>query len=279
MKKLGLSIGTAAVLGGFGYLASALLTTNGNAQSTSQGGSQQQPAAVQQQPPKTIDATAADEILTKARAQLMDLTKDKKYVHEDVMKIIAQYETLKNYKVDDKAGTQAKDLYTKVIGEYEKAIGDAFNERDIYAYIGIVTDKATGNRPGNLGGVKPLYVGKGKDVADKLSDIGQKIELLRKERPAWKPYPVGKNLAINENEVYATSVGVDKETMEKVLKARTSFGKRDDAEARYLDMGVWNRLHNGSAEFDAEARDGHYRFMAVYRVLKEAPKAEPKATK
>ncbi len=217
-------------------------------------------AYVQPQQPQAVQVT--DDSLTMARAGYIQMREDKQWSREDLTKVIDTYQTLKLSKPDETAPEDVKILYNKIVGEHEKVITDAFNEADISAYVGIVTDNASGNRRGNYGGGKQLYVGKGKDVADQFS-IDQKITLLRTSRPAWVPYNA-KDDVIGEADVYGTSMPVDRAHFENVLKARKAFGKKNDPASGYLDERVYAALNDGKADFNGEIRDEHFLFSAAY---------------
>jgi hypothetical protein len=192
----------------------------------------------------------------------MEVSRDKKYAVEEISTVIDAYQRIKAHQLPANASTELKGLHTQVIGEHEKLINDAFNEADIYAYIGVVTDKASGNRRGNYGGTKPLYVGKGKDVAD-LFSVEQKGELVKKARREWKPYQEQRDV-IPVEAVYASSIGVESGLFGKIVAKRKALGKKDDASAHYLTEATWAGLNDGKTDYNAEVRDSHLRCGAVY---------------
>ncbi|MEM4240114.1 MAG: hypothetical protein QXK08_02905 [Candidatus Woesearchaeota archaeon] len=223
--------------------------------------------------PKKVDMT--HDYLANAEVERMNLRKDDMYTPAELSDVIFQYQTLKMSEPGDKADAKLKQRYNDAVAECEKTINDAFDNAEIYAYVGLVSDKASGNRRANLGGDKKLYVGKGKDVAKELS-MAQKIELLRKARPEWAPY-ASKGRVLDSKVVYATSMGVDMALFDGVLVSRNEFGVKDDEESHYLDGPRWLRLNNHSTDYDPEVRDDHLRLMAVYNghALPEPAKAEP----
>jgi len=207
--------------------------------------------------PKNVEITA--DYLTLADASRVKAREDNAYMPAEVSDIIFQYETLKMSEKSVKS--DVKKPYNNAVADCEKTINSAFDNADIYAYVGIVTDKGAGNAARNYGGDKPLYVGKGKDVA-KHFDMRQKIELLLKAGVAW-PKLVDGNAVSLEN-VYKSTMGVDRKKFAEVLKAREKFGVYESTGSHYVDAAKWASLTDDQCETNCEVRDNHLRFMAAY---------------
>jgi len=230
-----------------------------------------QPQAVEApKVPQKVEVTA--DYLTLGDAARVNAKQDNIYSAQEVSDVIFQYQTLKLS--DPKKGdAELKRHYAASVAECEKIINEAFDNADIYAYIGIVTDKGNGNAAKNYGGDLPLYVGKGKDVAKYKKivngkeveinfDIRQKIEFLLKATPKWQsPAENGK---VSRERIYATSVGADRDTFAAILKQRQAFGVKNDPNAHYVDAAKWASLTDKNIETNCEIRDDHLYFSAVY---------------
>lgn len=211
--------------------------------------------------PQQVEVT--EDYLTIADAERAKARADNAYSAQEVSDIINQYQTLKMSAPEKKAGEGLENHYKASVAECEKIINTAFDNADIYAYIGVVTDKASGNKPGNYGGDRPLYVGKGKDVAEQF-DMRQKIELLLKSVPKWNSWP-GKTTK-DRSQVYSTSIGVDPEKFGKLLEERRAFGRKDDPDACYVDQEMWIRMTDGASYHNSEVRGdrNHLRMRAAF---------------
>jgi hypothetical protein len=228
----------------------------------SAGCAAQQPRTyVQPQAPQSVQVT--DDYLTLADANRIKIEADKNYTVEELSAVIDQYQTLKASKETlktSKADNSVKEHYNKTVGAYEQIITDAFNKSDIFAYVGYAGDKAVEYRPSNIGGVMPLFVGKGKDVPGLT--IEQKIDLLSKSRRKWAPYAVKGN-SIDTADVYSTAVRVDAKQFKKVLESRPAFGFKDTPGHEYLDSAKWAKLTDGNYD-NGEVRNGNLFLTAAY---------------
>ncbi len=220
-----------------------------------------QPQAVEA--PKTpAKVEVTKDYLTLGDSKRAEARQDKAYSAQEVSDVIFQYQTLKMSVPDKKADAELKKHYNASVAECEKIINEAFDNTDVYAYVGLVSDKASGNKRANYGGSLPLYVGKGKDVAEQLN-IKQKIELLLKASPEWKQY-AAKDGVISTADVYNTSMGIDRKLFTQMLNARKAFGVQGDANSHYIDNAVLAAITDGKTETNCELRDNHLRLRAVY---------------
>jgi hypothetical protein len=141
-------------------------------------------------------------------------------------------------------------------------INAAFDNADIYSYIGIITDKGAGNRAANYGGDKPLYVGKGKKIAAHLT-IDEKASLLSKSSSEWKRLFV-KGGKIDSEEIYSRCIEIKQAKFGELVNACEFFGVKDDINSHFVDVPKWKSLTNGSIDFDCEVRDDHLFLYAIY---------------
>lgn len=72
---------------------------------------------------------------------------------------------------------------------YGSGFNEVFNNMDIYVVLSGMASEELKNGPANIGAVRKVYVGKGIDVAGKLTE-DKRIELYQKAREQWNPLPV-----------------------------------------------------------------------------------------